>query len=357
MIRIRAVCMLLALAACATTGASGQGDQNLPTTDAGPFRKLDGTEVAGVAPFVLDDRTLLFREPAVLADGNVPGGVILYAVARQGGRDVIVRSRADDARSFYGTASDIGHTPPTVLAPEAAWEGDALSGPFVLPTETGLLLYYAAKEGIGVARSTDGFTFTREQDPILSRDLAVPWETTELRGPTAYVGQDHRIHVFYASGAAIGEAVSDDGVRFTRVGSDPVLVPSRAPAPEELLPNEKPPFDTVRVGDPSASTRITPGGRFQVRVFYTGEGAGGATAIGFAGRYGDSGPLARNVLPVYSVNQKEVAPAYLEAPDHAYLYVQQERRADSTTIYPAIAAAFSPGNVHLDTPAPFPAGP
>src|SRR5690348_8955836 len=76
----------LALAACATTGASGKGDENLPNERIGPFRKLSADEVPGIAPFVLDDRNASYREPAALAEGD---SVVLFAVAARDGKDVI----------------------------------------------------------------------------------------------------------------------------------------------------------------------------------------------------------------------------------------------------------------------------
>jgi hypothetical protein len=94
-----------------------------------------------------------------------------------------------------------------------------------------------------------------------------------------------------------------------------------------------------------------------VRVLYTGADAAGATAIGFAGRYGDNGPLVRQAAPVYSVGAKESAPALLEVRGGSYLYVQQDRRVDEKLTYTAIAAAFAPGSVKLPTPLPFPEAP
>ena len=52
-----------------------------------------------------------------------------------------------------------------------------------------------------------------------------------------------------------------------------------------------------------------------------------------------------------------VAPALLEVPGGSYLYVQQIRRIDATLSYPAIAAAYAPGTVHLPLPAPYPSTP
>jgi hypothetical protein len=353
----------LAAPSCATTAAEGEGDRNLPTVGVGPFRKLGVDEVPGIAPFVFDDRTASFREPAVLRsdDGN---GAILYVVAKVMDVDVIVRTRSDDARAFYGTTGDTGKTAPVVLSASLPWEGKLLSGPSALRVNGEIFLYYAAAGGVGVARSTDGLTFRKEGAAILSRDPKSKWEATELRAPTVTILPDGRFRMFYASGVAIGEAESTDGVHFQRVDPDPstsaiepVLVPA-PPAPAgSLLPNEKPPFDTARVGDPCASVRITPADRLQVLVLYTGADETGATAIGFAARYGDSGPLVRQPAPVYSVSAKEAAPALLELEGGAYLYVQQDRRIDATLTYPAIAAAFAPGTVHLPMPADYPETP
>lgn len=349
--------VLVALS-CAATGASGEGDRNLPTVGVGPFRKLGVDEVTGIAPFVFDDRVAIYREPAVLAEGD---STILYVVAKQTGTDVIVRTRADDGRAFYGSSSDFGKVPPVVLAADRAWEGLSLSGPFALRVADGIALYYAAAGGIGVAKSADGITFQKEPTPVLVRDATSAWETDEVHAPTVYALPDGRIRMLYASGSSIGEAESTDGVHFTRVDPDPsttVIEPVLGPAPPappgSLLPHEKPPFDTARVGDPCASLRTTPAGRLHVRVLYTGTDTTGATAIGFAARFGEHGPLERQAAPVYSVGAKESAPALLEIGDTSFLYVQQARRVDERLTYTAIAAAFAPASGHLPTPLPFP---
>ncbi|MDB4934931.1 MAG: hypothetical protein JWP87_1903 [Labilithrix sp.] len=356
---------LLALS-CATTGAEGKGDQNLPTAGVGPFRKLAGDEVPGIAPFVLDDRVAIYREPAVLAPAIATDDepTILFAVAKRMGADVIVRTRADDGRAFFGTNGDFGKTPPVVLAADVPWEGGSVNGPFVLRVNDEVLLYYAAAGGIGVARSMDGFAFRKERGPIFARDPSSSWETSEVRAPSVYVLPDGRVRMLYAAGSAIGEAESIDGVHFVRVDPDPstpaiepILAPAPPAAPGSLLPNERPPFDTARVGDPCAVLRTTPAGRLHVRVLYTGADAAGVTAVGFAARYGETGPLSRQTAPVYSVSAKESAPALLELPSGSYLYVQQDRRVDASLTYTAIAGAFAPGSVKLAAPAPFPESP
>src|SRR3954468_19857589 len=95
------VAVFAVLLSCATTGASGEGDRNLPTVGVGPFRKLAADEVTGIAPFVFHDPAPIYPEPAALADG---ASTILYVVAKQNGADVIVRTRADDGRAFFGSS-------------------------------------------------------------------------------------------------------------------------------------------------------------------------------------------------------------------------------------------------------------
>lgn len=340
---------------CATTGAEGEGDKNLPSAGVGPFRKLEPEEVKGLAPFVLDDRASLYREPAVLREGDV---TFLFVVASMGNKDVIVRTRAFDERTFFGTSGQFGKKPAVVLEPDEPWEV-ALSGPALVRFRGDVLLYYSGAEGIGVARSNKGLSFAKEPGPVLARDaLAGSWETTPPRAPTVFTSEDgSTLRMFYAAGNAIGEAESTDGVRWRRIGRGPVLVPSPPPAPGSLLPNEKPPFDTAAVGDPCVVARKTPAGRFHVRVLYTGMDATGASAIGFASRYGDTGPLARQPVPVYAVGLHEAAPALLDLGTSSYLYVQQDRRDGNKPSYSAIAAAFAPGNVKLPPASDFPEEP
>jgi hypothetical protein len=325
----------LLLAACATTGEPGEGDRDLPTAGVGPFRKLAPEEVKGIAPFVLEDPNALYREPAVLREGEA---TLLYAVARDGGRDVIVRTRALDERTFFGSTGHLGNKPATVLAPEAPWE-IALSGPWVLRWRGELLLYYGGAEGIGLARSSDGFSFRKEPAPVLVR--GGDWETAPPHAPSVFELPDGRLHMLYAAGNAIGEAESDDGTMWRRLPG-PVLAPGGQP------------FDAIAVGDPCAVPRTTPAGRFHVRVLYTGMDVAGKTTIGFAARYGEAGPLEGQAAPVYSVGQNERAPALLDLGPTSFLYVQQSRAIGSKPPYAAIAAGFAPANVTLPLAGDYP---
>lgn len=362
----RRALLVFALAGCATVGSDGQGDVGLPTSGVGPFRKLGSAEVPGIAPFVLDERRALFRDPAAVARGVGDDGpeVWLYAVARDAasGKDVIVRSRATDGRSFYGTTQNGGRTPPVVLAPTEPWEGDALSGPAPLVVGGTVYLYYAGRDGIGRARSSDGVTFTKDPGPIFTRDPAVAFEIAAPSSPSVARLPSGRYLMFYAGGAGIGEAESDDGLRFARKDALP-STPAVDPVLDRALPvpGEPAPFDAGEVADPHVMPRVTAAGRLHVRVLYTGydrpRGASPrVSAIGFAARYGEAGPLERGG-PVYSVGKAERAPSAVEWGGKTLLYVEQSKDGLGGEPYRAIAGALAPADQTLGAPAAFPEGP
>jgi len=177
--------------------------------------------------------------------------------------------------------------------------------------------------------------------------------------------------MLYAAGASIGEATSPDGFTWTRVDGDPstplmdpVLGPQAYDA-ASLAPDASPPFDSGQVGDPCLVQRMTAAGRVQVLVLYTGsegslvDAAAAATpspsAIGLAGRYGESGPLVRSGSPVYSVNKHERAPTLFDWSVGTMLYVTQDSAI--TPPYPAVAAGIAPATLTLPLPGGFPSGP
>jgi hypothetical protein len=344
---------------CATLASSGVGDRDLPSSGVGPFRKLEGAEVPGIAPFVLDDRLAWFREPAVLPLDDDPSSarVAMYAVAREAGsgRDVVVRSRAEDGRSFFGTSSDSGHAPPVVLRADRAWEGAGVRSPSALRVGAHVYVYYASDGGIGVAVSDDGLAFDKRDAPVLAPD-----DAGAPAAPSVAIFPDGTWHMLYAAGVAIAEATSADGVTWTRRGI--VLAPAPPVDPAALVPGEKPPFDSGQVTDPCLVPRITPAGRLHVRVLYTGYdaapgAAARASAIGFAARFGDDGALERQPLPVYAVGKHEAAPALFAWGGAAFLYVHQDRAATPSDVYPAVAAALAPATLSLAPPASFAGAP
>jgi hypothetical protein len=193
---------------------------------------------------------------------------------------------------------------------------------------------------------------------------------------------DGRFRMAFAQGDSIYEAASADGLSWQRLDADPAtpaMDPILAPAPPKtsLAPGEVPPFDTLAVSDPCVLPRLTPAGRLQFRVLYTGLSAGDAaapdSAIGFAARYGDSGPLVRAPGAVYAVGKHERAPALFEwslaDPSGSsageggvtpvvgsLLYVGQDETSLSAS-YGSIAAAFAPPTITLPQPIAYPPSP
>jgi hypothetical protein len=366
---VRLCWLLLTLpTACGTLGSPPAPGENLPSSGVGPFRPLAADELPSSAapPFVLDDPTAPYREPAVVAasDDDASLAVVLFAVARVGGHDVIVRTSAPDARSFYGgiadneTGSHPRHAPAVVLAADQAWEGADLTGPSAVRVGAQLRLYYAGAGGVGLALSDDGITFTKSgAAPVLAPDARAAWETTTPHAPSVALMPDGSWRMLYGAGQSIGEATSPDGTSWTRVDgepSTPVLDPVLSPGAT---------FDAGQVDDPLLLPRVTPVGRLQVRVLYTGyDGPPGAasrsSAVGFAARYGSSGPLSRQALSVYGGSAHEAAPALFEGAIGSILYVQEDETAlDPTRPYAAIAAAFAPESEVLPAPGAFATGP
>ena len=367
---VRASLLVLVLGvSCSTLGTPTSSDVNLPTAGVGPFRKLSAPEVRGAAPFVLDDSGALYREPSALAaDPSNPASssVYLFVVAAEaagsGMGDVLVRTRAEDARSFYGTTLDLGHAPPVVLSADAAWEGTNLGGPSALRVGGRFFLYYAAAGGIGLAESDDGLSFVKQPGPVLAPEPTAAWETAAPSAPSVAVFPDGYFHMLYVAGVAVGEAISRDGVAWTRLDADPttpaldpVLSPSAQGAPPDAGP-----FDAARVGDPCLLPTVSPAGRLVVRVLYTGFASAGSSrgpsTIGFAARFGAAGPLVRQTDPVFAVGKHEAAPALFEWAQGSMLYVQMDN-GGILKPYPAVAAAFAPGEINLPSPLPYAASP
>jgi hypothetical protein len=332
----------------------------------GPFRPLKDGELvpAAVVPYVFGDPAAAYREPSVVGTSDDPASaaVWMYAVATVGGAQVIVRTRADDARSFYADAADNAdtshpkHAPQVVLAADQPWEGGTVGGPCAVRSGGQVWLYYGTAGGIALATSSDGLSFSK-QGNVLTPGSGGPWETTPPRAPGVAVFPDGSWHMLYAAGTSIGEATSADGTSWTRVGSDPVLQPS------DPVDGGQPHFDEGSVDDPVLAPQTTLDGRLQVRVLYTGYRQPPGTsprdsAIGLAGRFGVSGPLSKQARPVYTAQLHETAPAFFEYAGGSLLYVGEDDTALSTTQpFPGIAAGYSPASDTLPPPLPFPTSP
>lgn len=318
-----------------------------PNAHAGPFRGLNADEVPSSAlgaPYVLGDGNAHYRESsAVDLDGNGKlGKVALYVVADLAAGTGIYRFVSPDGRSF-GKDPDPA-TP--VLVPSAAWEGSAVDEPDVHVVGGKIWMLYQAAGGIGLARSDDGVSFTREPGPVLGPDPSVAWEGGKTPGAPALLQvSDHDFRLFYAVNNRIGEAHSSDGVTWTRNANGPLLAPAGGA-------DAGAPFDSVSVGDPYAVLATSAEGRRITRVYYAGKGADGNRGIGLAARFGLDGPLTRATAPVFPVTRDARSPTVLPFANFTLLYVTELAGTSPDLAYPAVAAGLAPGNVSIPLPQP-----
>lgn len=334
----RAILALVLLPiACATIGGPGLGDVDLPSSGVGPFRKLASSEVQSTAPFLLDDPLVRWRDPGVLPLGGTE--VALYAVVDRDvageSREVIVRSRATDGRTFFGGRG--GQVPPIAVIADAPWEGRVVSGPAPVRVGSEIWLYYAAAGGIGRARSSDGIAFTKDAAPVLANDA-----THVFHAPSVAIFPDGRFHLFASAGNAFYELVGD-GKSF---GPPSLVLDAAVVATEAGVVVET-------IEDPLALVRVTAAGRTHLRVLYTSVGA--TSAIALAARYGDEGMLSRaQTGPVFSATETQRSPAVAELGDYALLYVVDVRR---NTTHPSLVGAVGPATVTLGPPDEYPGSP
>ncbi|WP_437627614.1 hypothetical protein [Sorangium sp. So ce1151] len=352
----------LSLAACATLPSDG-GEGSVPNAHAGPFREIDQEELGSsrVAPHAMDDDERFARDASVIdLDGDpstlAAAGFFAATLHAEGAApdplappNAIVRHDAADGRSF--TRSSV-----TVLAPELPWEGGFVAAPSAVLVRGEIWLYYAAEGGVGLARSADGAAFEREPAPVLA-PLAPEeggWERGAIPGSPGVVRlPDGSFRMFYAvagddGASSLGEARSDDGLAWERVGDGPALAPaSRSGA--GALAGEGEPFDSVAVFDPAPVLAMSATGRASLRVYYAARDSAGRSAIGLAARWGHDGPLQRAVAPVFGASSALAprAPWVAVYPGFSLLFVTQAAGTREGQGYPAVAAGVAPADAAL----------
>jgi hypothetical protein len=358
--------------ACATLAESGRGDVDLPSNLDGPFRGLKrgqsctGDVCTGVDELpagtlngmVAAPANPIARAGAVLRLGTGDDLHLALFVAHDVDVDpaksaTIARMESLDARTF--SATDVTE----VLRGDAAWEGGSVGDPWVVRADAEVWLYYAVHPVAGLASQTPGIARARAGDAAgtaFTKDGAITldgpkgeWETDPPRAPSVARDDAGTWHLFYGSGTSIGEATSRDGLHFTRAGLAPLLE-AAPPAPATLPEGVKPPFDDRAVDDPCVERAVTESGRTIWRVLYTGLDQRGGSGIGFAARYGDTGPLSRNPASVFSIKVHARAPAFARLDSFSLLFPTQDTSANLPSHdarKQAIGIAISPSRVFL----------
>jgi hypothetical protein len=359
---VEALAIVTLGAGCATLADAESGGASLPNAGAGPFRALAQRELGALrtAPNALVDDESFPRDPAVIdADGDprTPGVIGFFAANPVAAGEEPAPAAAPSAIVRYGASDDrsFDRSEEVVLTAESSWEGGTVGAPSAVRAGGEILLYYAAEGGIGLARSADGSAFTREAGPVLGPEEGTGWEAGAVpRSPGVVRLEDGSFRMFYEvrgpAGSRIGEARSDDGVHWNRLGQGPVLAPAAQVDPAE------PPYDGASVGAPYPVLARSANGREILRVYYSALDTAGNHTIGLAARFGHDGmgQLERASSPVFgsgsSLGPRE--PCVLVRDAFALLFVTQRAGRATSADYPAVAAGVAPADAALPPPAP-----
>jgi predicted GH43/DUF377 family glycosyl hydrolase len=120
---------------------------------------------------------------------------------------------------------------PRVLSPDSkTWEGAYIAANGAAIAHHGELLYYyqgGLPPRIGLARSRDGRTWTREPLPVVGFGPRGAWDERAAADPYV-IEQDGRLYLYYlgedrARRQRLGLAVSTDGLHWTKLRSNPIL--------------------------------------------------------------------------------------------------------------------------------------
>jgi hypothetical protein len=288
--------------------------------------------------------------------------VVLYAA-----RDLLADQPATIVRMESADARDFSADVQTVLVADRPFEAGAIGDPWAVEVNDGVWLYYAvvappagAKPGqvpgIARARSIDGTAgraFVKDAAPLLTVQGAQAWERSPPRAPSVVRLDDGSFRLFYVAGDSIGEAISADGVSFVRVADNPVLAPSPPVDPATIATGVKAPFDDLAVDDPCVDRVVTPAARVLWRVMYTGRDRRDGAAIGFAGRFGDSGALQHHEGSVFGGRLHGNSPAIARFGNFALLYTNVDENSGEPSVDPkrqVLGVAITPTRIRLPYP-------
>jgi len=338
--------------ACATLADSGGGDQNLPNARVGPFREIADDELGNDrnAPYALDSDVDFPRDVSVLdVDGDEATlRAWAYAAKTRPPPDVepdpaaptnaIVRHVAVDGRSLDAD-------PVTVLEPQLDWEQDAVGAPSALWVGDEVWLFYAAGGGIGLATSRDGVDFERFGEAPVLGAVDGTWEGGPPANPGVIRLDDGSFQMFYdaptSAGPAIGEARSDDGITWTRLGDAPVIAPESA-------------IDVAGAEAPWPLVASSARGRRIQYLYYGATDADGKRTVAIAAREGLTGPFTRGTGAVFGAGGSlgPTQPCVVRYPEFTLLFATERAGTLSSLDYPAVAVGVAPATITLPPPDP-----
>ncbi|MSP62401.1 MAG: hypothetical protein EXR72_19130 [Myxococcales bacterium] len=314
----RALLLLAIGGGCGTTGDVDRDPRFVPTSGAGPFRRLSDESLENPPPFVLTDGVADLDEPSLVADGL---RLALWVTARRGGTARIEHADSDDLKASFTV-------PETALVADQAWELGSVSGPSVIAGSP-WLLFYAAGGAIGFATADDGHGWRKGPGPTLVADRAD--EGLVLGAPGA-IRLGGKVRVYYPANGALWAAeapyadlASGRAPVWTRLDGNPTT-PEREPMVASAT------YATA-IGRACAFTGTTPAGRARHDLYFSATADPNPT-IGFAASYsGDRFTVAAGPILIAPAVR---APAMVPYGAGALLLFVQRGQRDG------IAAATSP---------------
>ena len=116
-----------------------------------------------------------------------------------------------DLNSGFGRDAWTALADQSLLTPELKWEGECIEAPATVVVDGKIYLFYGGSynckpQQIGCAVSEDGVFFRRvSSEPILPCGPAGAWNSSESGHPYVFQDDDGRIHLFYQGSADMGE--------------------------------------------------------------------------------------------------------------------------------------------------------
>jgi hypothetical protein len=272
--RRRWLVLICGLLGCGTNSFSESSDgQDFPGT--APWVKVDQRPDR---PNALGIQSVSFaaplgdelHDPCVIEVAD--GSLVLYYASSASG--AIGRTHAPAGTSDWERGS-------IVLRATEPWEAGTVRGFSVLERDGRFEGWYAGGDGAGIGRavSDDGIRWTKEPtSPVLR--ATEPWEAGAVRAPGVSQAPDGRLWMVYEAGdgQALGAAWSDDGIRWERGG---LASSGTGAALERGQPGA---WDEARVAAPSLRIEVSSTGRTVFRMWYEGM-AGNDFSVGEAASY------------------------------------------------------------------------
>jgi predicted GH43/DUF377 family glycosyl hydrolase len=207
---------------------------NLFSAWPGPVAVVHLRSANGVAWELAETEPVLSRDdvPFAITGIDVSGGLV-----DADGRWVLIFETVENSRPWVvGRATASGPDGPWTVDPEpilepgtaGEWDAGGITWPTITATDDGYAIYYTGLDrprgsgAVGLATSTDGVTWAKHGDPVLSAEPT--WERGKVDRPR--VARTSRgFAMIYAGGQLTdrGLAWSDDGITWRRDGDGPVI--------------------------------------------------------------------------------------------------------------------------------------